>query len=295
MASLRPRSARSGYTGLPKPHARRPNSAAGAIVSRSARRRFGQHFLEPEWTDKLIESLNTSPGDTFLEIGPGRGALTEPLAARVRRVIAVEIDRDLATRLVAHVPSNVHVVQADFLDLDLEKLLLGEPRPIRVAANLPYNVAVPIIFKLLRSAGDGRVLSDATLMLQREVAERLLARPGTRSYGVLSVQVSLLADVDRVLSLPPGAFRPVPKVASSVVRLRWRSPAVDVGDPAFFERVVRTIFLQRRKMLANALKPLAESMGVSSRQLIERSGVDGQKRPEALTLAEMARLSRAML
>ena len=260
-----------------------------------ARKRFGQHFLEPAWVAKLLESLSPAPDDVFLEIGPGRGALTAPLAGRVRRVVAVEIDRDLAAHLRDRLPSSVRIVEGDFLEARLEDLLHDEPKPVRVVGNLPYNVASPILFKLLHDADDGRLLRDATLMLQKEVADRLVAKPGSDDYGALAIQVALLADADRILSLPPGAFRPPPKVKSAVVRLRFRDPRVDVGDRSTFEKLVRGLFLQRRKTLANALKPVADAAGRSAAELIERARVDANRRPEALTLDDMARLSRAML
>ena len=260
-----------------------------------ARKRFGQHFLEPAWVAKFLEALSTGPDDIFLEIGPGRGALTTPLAGRVRRVVAVEIDRDLAAHLRARLPSSVRVVESDFLEANLEDLLRDEPKPVRVVGNLPYNVSSPILFKVLHSASEGRLFSDATLMLQKEVADRLIAEPGTGDYGVLAIQVALLADVERVLTLPPGAFRPPPKVTSAVVRLRFRPPLEDVGDLDTFERLVRGIFLQRRKTTLNALKPVAESFGHSAVQLLAAAGVDGSRRPEELTLRDMARLSRAVL
>jgi 16S rRNA (adenine1518-N6/adenine1519-N6)-dimethyltransferase len=166
---------------------------------------------------------------------------------------------------------------------------------VRVVGNLPYNVASPILFKLLDEADDGRMLRDATLMLQKEVADRLVARPGSDGYGALAIQVALLADANRILSLPPGAFRPAPKVKSAVVRLRFREPAVDVGDRSMFEKLVRGLFLQRRKTVANALKPVADAIGRSATELIEQARVDPKARPEALTLADFARLARAML
>ena len=259
-----------------------------------ARKRFGQHFLEPAWVAKLVDALDARADDTFLEIGPGRGALTVPLASRVKRLLAVEIDRDLAAALPARVP-NVDLVQADFLDVNLTDLLRAASKPVRVVGNLPYNVASPILFKLLHDADDGRMLRDATLMLQKEVADRLVARPGSDGYGALAIQVALLADTERILSLPPGAFRPPPKVKSAVVRLRFREPVVDVGDRSMFERLVRGLFLQRRKTIANALKPVADSVGRTATELIERARVDANKRPEALTLDDFARLARAML
>jgi 16S rRNA (adenine1518-N6/adenine1519-N6)-dimethyltransferase len=260
-----------------------------------ARKRFGQHFLEPAWVERLIAAVAPSADETLLEIGPGRGALTMPLAARAGRVIAVELDRDLSAALAARLPENVHLVQADFLEVDLPRLLQDERTPIRIVGNLPYNVASPILFRLLDEAMDGSLLSDATLMLQREVADRLLAGPGEPEYGAMSIQVQLLADIERVLSLPPGAFRPPPKVHSAVVRLRFRPPRVDVGTRAVFERIVRGVFLQRRKTLANALKPVAASFGRSASEVLEKAGLDGRRRPETLSLEDVARLALAVL
>lgn len=273
------------------------NKRGGGRGVRSARprKRFGQHFLEPVWVAKVVDAINPSLDDTFLEIGPGRGALTRPLAKRAGQVVAVEIDRDLAAALDGERIPNLRVIQSDFLELGLETALRDERRPLRVAGNLPYNVSSPILFTLLKAADGGRFFSDATLMLQKEVANRLAATPGHKDYGALAIQVALTADVSHVLTLPPGAFRPPPKVTSAVVRLRFHSPAVDVGDAHVFERIVRGIFLQRRKTLANALRPVADSLGRPAAQLLEQAGIDGRLRPEALTLGDIARLSRAVL
>jgi 16S rRNA (adenine1518-N6/adenine1519-N6)-dimethyltransferase len=260
-----------------------------------ARKRFGQHFLEPAWVARLITAVGPSADETLLEIGPGRGALTLPLAERAGRVIAVELDRDLAATLSTRIPANVRLVQSDFLDVNLPELLQGERTPVRVVGNLPYNAASPILFRLLAAAEDGRLLREATLMLQREVADRLLAEPGGSDYGAMSIQVQLRAEVERVLRLPPGAFRPPPKVHSAVVRLRFRPPRVDVGATAVFERVVRGLFLQRRKTIANALKPVAASFGRSPAEILERARLDGGRRPETLTVEDVARLSQAVL
>ena len=269
--------------------------AASKTSYPAPRKRFGQHFLERPWVTKLIDAVNPSADDTFLEIGPGRGALTRELAPRVRRLIAVEIDRDLAAALPATVAGNVRVIHGDFLAVDLESALRDVTLPVRVIGNLPYNVASPILFALLDAANEGRRFSDATLMLQKEVTDRLVAVPGSRDYGALAIQVSLLADVERILTLPPGAFRPPPKVTSAVVRLTFRAPGENVGNRAVFERLVRGLFLQRRKTLLNALKPVADSLGRSAAQLVEEAALDPSQRPETLTVADMARLARAVL
>ena len=260
-----------------------------------ARKRLGQHFLEPVWVAKVLDAVAPTPTDRVLEIGPGRGALTRPLAPRVRSLVAVELDRDLAAALEAEALPRVRVVQGDVLTADLDAVLAGETPPFRVVANLPYNVASPILFRLLAAAHAGARFSTATLMLQKEVADRLVAEPGGPDYGVLAIQAGLDADLTHLLTLPPGAFRPAPKVTSAVVQLRFRPPAVDVGSRAVFTKLVRGLFLQRRKTLRNALRPVARSLGVEASQLIDSSGLDPTRRPQTLSIADMARLSRAVL
>lgn len=261
-----------------------------------ARKRFGQHFLQQVWADKLVAAIDPKPDQAFVEIGPGQGALTFPLARRVRRLLAIEIDRDLAGALRARAPSNLTIVTADFLNADLRVLIashLGSAGPVRAAGNLPYNVGSPILIKLLKDADRGTAISDATLMLQREVADRLMARPRTREYGVLTVLTRLHADVRPALSLPPAAFRPVPKVSSTAIHLTFRAPAVDVDEPAF-THVVKTIFQQRRKTLLNAARTLADKANMPAAQLFERADIDPGRRPETLDLEELARLTQIL-
>jgi len=258
----------------------------------TARKRFGQHFLTAEWARKVVGVIAPAPHDVFLEIGPGTGALTKPLAASAKEVVAVEIDRDLATELASQVPGNVSIVTGNFLDIDAESLV-RETAPadgLRVAGNLPYNVSSPILFRLIELHQRTRLLRDATVMLQREVVERLTARPGTRDYGVLTVFVRRLADVEPLLTLPPGAFRPAPKVFSAVARLRFTEPKVALPRPDLFERLVKTIFSQRRKTLANALKPLCPGPGAAT-ALVARAGIDSRRRPGTLDLPELAALT----
>jgi 16S rRNA (adenine1518-N6/adenine1519-N6)-dimethyltransferase len=256
-----------------------------------ARKRFGQHFLEPVWVDKLIQAIGPQPDDVFLEIGPGHGAVTMPLAAYVRRLLAFEIDRDLVARLRASAPPNVTVVEGDFLNVGTKELCatLGNAAssPCRVVGNLPYNAASPILFHLLSLRTSGIQIADATVMLQREVADRLIARSGSRDYGVLTVLVGLVAGVERVLTLPPGAFRPMPKVRSAAVRLTFHPPSPAPREPRTFQALVRCIFMHRRKTLANALKTFSSS-GTAA---LAAAQLDGGRRPETLTIPELVALS----
>jgi 16S rRNA (adenine1518-N6/adenine1519-N6)-dimethyltransferase len=248
--------------------------------------------------EKLVALVAAQPDDTLLEIGPGRGALTLPLAQSGARIRAVEIDRDLAVDLAALAPSTVTVISGDMLALAAADLL-GDADRVRVVGNLPYNVSSPILFRLLQLWRETQRLIDATLMLQREVAVRIAARAGGGDYGPLSILTALHADVDTLLQLPPGAFRPPPKVHSSVIRLRFRPPTIDVGDYVRFERLVRTLFQQRRKTSANALKPLLASTPATApaggaEALLRSVDIDPRRRPETLSLAELARLARAL-
>jgi 16S rRNA (adenine1518-N6/adenine1519-N6)-dimethyltransferase len=257
----------------------------------SPRRRFGQHFLAATWADKVVAAIAARPSDHFIEIGPGPGILTTRLAARARHVTAIEIDRDLAGGLQTMVPRNVTVVQGDILDFDLGPLLSSGP--LRVAGNLPYNISSPILFKLLAASRQYPNLLDATVMLQREVAVRLIARPGSRDYGVLTIFAALQADVKGLLTLPPGAFRPPPKVQSAVVRLTFKPSVLPEGAEASFERMVRTMFMQRRKTLSNALRPFAESAGRDGIGVLRQAGIDPVRRPETLDQADLLRLLAA--
>ena len=258
-----------------------------------ARKRFGQHFLEPAWVTKVVEAIHPRLNDEFIEIGPGRAALTTPLTATAKRVVAFEIDRDLAATLRESAPPNLTVVEGDFLESDW--LLTHPPtRPIRVVGNLPYNVASPILFELIDMADRGVPIVDATLMLQREVADRLLAKESTKEYGVLTVLVRLSADVERLLTLPPGAFRPMPKVQSALVRMRFHLPFPPVSDRAFFETMVTAVFSRRRKTIENALLVVRPDDRRGIAASLDASGIDARRRPETLEIAELVRLSDAL-
>lgn len=266
-------------------------------MQQQARKRFGQHFLEPAWVEKLVRAIDPKANDVFVEIGPGRGALTVPLAARAMHVIGFEIDRDLARDLRDAHPANVTIVEGDFLELSPARAteLVAERHGARcrVAGNLPYNVASPILFKLVELFAAGLPFVDAIVMLQREVADRLTASPGTKAYGVLSVLIGRAASVERVLLLPPGAFRPAPRVRSAVVRLRFHAPDPPVRDAALFAAMVQAIFTRRRKTLANALEAFPLTEVLPAAKALARADLDGRKRPEAAALQELARLADA--
>jgi len=289
------------------------------------RKRFGQHFLEPAWVEKVVRAIAPQPNETFIEIGPGRGALTRPLVARAKAVVAYEIDRDLAAGLTATAPPNLTVVEGDFLERAANPEFLANPESqvpnpesrvpnpesrvpnpksranpesqvpnpvaVRVAGNLPYNVASPILFKLVELYARGVPLVDATVMLQREVADRLLAPPGGREYGVLSVLIQHAAHVEMLLKLPAGAFRPPPRVHSALVRLRFHPPEPAVKDPAVFAAIVQAVFTRRRKTLANALLAYHGRVSVSPAEALAQAGLDGARRPEMLSIGEFARLA----
>ena len=254
-----------------------------------AKKRYGQHFLQAAWADKLVAAIGPAKDDSFLEIGPGPGALTLRLAPRVGHLTAVELDAEMVATLRPILPPNVELVHADFLEFDLASAAVTPP--LRVAGNLPYNVSSPILFKLLDVHKTSGGLTDATLMLQREVADRIAASPGTSEYGVLSICVQLHCDVRRLMRLPPGAFRPAPKVHSAVINLRFRPPAMALLDEPVFEAMVRAMFTQRRKTLANALAPYAASRNASAPHALAAAGIDPRRRPQTLQLTELARLA----
>lgn len=279
-------------------------SGTQALLSRHrfrAKRSLGQNFLlDANLLARLAEAAELTRADSVLEIGPGSGNLTRELAQRAGAVVAVEADRDLAPVLAEALAgyNNVHLVWGDFLKQDLmalwELVPPGAGGARKVAANLPYYITSPILVKILTS----QVLPKlAVLLVQQEVAERMLAAPGTRAYGSLSVLVQFYTEPELVLKVPPGAFFPPPEVWSAAVRLRFRpAPPVPVEDPAFFFRVVRAAFGQRRKTLLNALLgglgPEVCREGLVA--ALERVGIDSKRRGETLDLAEFAALAGAI-
>ncbi len=244
-----------------------------------ARKRFGQHFLEPSWCLRVVEACRPQPTDAFVEIGPGTGAITLPLAARAGRVLAIEVDRDLAAALEKKAVPNLTVHTGDVLDADVDALLdqwAGPDRstPVRVVGNLPYNISSPILFLLAALSMRRPGLVDATLMVQAEVADRLVARPSTGEYGVLTVVAALTADVERLFELPPGAFRPRPQVRSALVRLRFRTPPFPIRHRDTLVRLVRMVFTQRRKTIANGLKAAASGARLDAGAILAAAGID---------------------
>jgi len=268
------------------------------------RKRLGQHFLAPAWAAKVVQVIAPQPGDVFLEIGPGTGALTHPLAATGAPIVAIEIDRRLGGDLARAVPPNVTVWSGDVLQLDVVPLLLGlqpqrppdqavpaEPRPrYRVVGNLPYYIASPILFRLVELHRQHGLFDDATVMVQREVADRLLAGPRSKQYGVLTIMLSLYCRMTRLLDLPPGAFSPPPKVRSTVVRLEFGPPRARIVDDRLFERLVKAMFSKRRKTLTNALKAFDPAAPAA----LAHVGIDPRRRPETLSLEEIAGLVEAI-
>jgi 16S rRNA (adenine1518-N6/adenine1519-N6)-dimethyltransferase len=253
------------------------------------RRALGQHFLRDAGIARAIVTLVApTASDLVVEIGPGEGALTGELAPRAGRLIALEVDPVLAARLRPRFPA-AEIVDADARTWDYGTLAAPPGGRVLVVGNLPYSVGKPILMALV----EARTAIDAmALMLQREVAERVAAAPGGKTYGSLSVLTQLYCDVRIALRVPPGAFRPPPKVESAVLRLDvLRSPRVPLADERRFHTVVRAAFAQRRKTLANALAAGLGRPADAIRLAAEAAGIDPARRAETLTIAEFAALA----
>lgn len=262
----------------------------------SFQKRFGQNFLiDSNIIDKILDGAGVSDQDYVLEIGPGIGSLTQAMAERAKKVIAVEIDKKLIPMLEETLSpyENVRIINEDILKLDLGQLLLEEGiTSIKVVANLPYYITTPIIMGLLEKA---REVSSITVMIQKEVAERMNAKPRTKAYGSLSIATNYYAQTELVTLVPPGCFIPQPKVGSAVIKLTRRNePAVKVKNEALLFKIIRGAFAQRRKTLVNSLSN-SNTTGFSKEGLIEalRSlEIDERIRGgEALSLEDYARLS----
>ena len=247
----------------------------------SRRARLGQHFLrDRETIERSVDAISPRPGDRFVEIGPGRGALTYPLLERIGSLDAIELDRGLAARLEPRPGLRVHV--GDALDWPIDELAGHEGR-LRVAGNLPYYLSTPLLFRMFELA---ERIEDMHFMLQREVAARMTAAPGTRDYGRLSLMVRCHAATEALFEVPPEAFRPPPRVWSAFVRLKPHR-TLPVDDVDGFRRLVTHAFSHRRKRVANSLR------GVLDEETIRASGVDPGQRPGTLSFEEYASLARA--
>ena len=257
-----------------------------------ARKRFGQHFLvRPPVLRAIAERAGLNPDTTVVEIGSGTGNLTRELSRRAGKVYALEFDRDLAEGLREELQgSNVEVIEADALEFDFASLK-PERGAFKIVGNLPFNISVPLIFRLLEHPGLG---PELLLMVQKEVAERIIAAPGDKPYGVLAVLCQMLADTELVLRVPPSAFRPLPKVHSALVRFQLLgTPRYPAPDWEFFKQVVKAALGQRRKIIANALKgsPVLELPQQLILRALSQAGIDPTRRAQTLTLSEFAQLA----
>jgi 16S rRNA (adenine1518-N6/adenine1519-N6)-dimethyltransferase len=255
----------------------RRSSAAGQV----ARKRFGQNFLvDRHYIDRIVAAIDPQLEDNLVEIGPGLGALTVPLLERLEHLTVIEIDRDLAAKLAAqYPPTRLTLHNADALEFDFSSL----GNDLRAVGNLPYYISSPLLFHLAQYDAN---LRDITVMLQKEVVERMVAAPATPAYGRLSVMLQVRFRIERLFIVPAGAFRPAPKVDSAVARLApLRAERPRLADEALFARIVTAAFGQRRKTLRNALKMIANE------GQLERAGIEPGARGETLSVADFVRLA----
>ncbi len=264
-----------------------------------AKKRLGQNFLVDEtYARRIVGALAPRADETVVEIGPGRGALTALLLEGAGRVVAVEFDRELAPLLRGRFAArgSFTLVEADALEVDFCSAV-APAAGARVVANLPYNISTAILQRLIEQRA---CVSEMVLMLQREVVERITAPPGSAERGYLTVLVEAFCAADALFDVPPGAFRPVPKVWSTVARLRVRGSAADGLDERLFPRVVGAGFAQKRKTILNNLRAAPEDLralvelGGGAAELLEAAGIDPRRRAEALTLEEWAALTKAL-
>lgn len=251
-------------------------------MSHVARKRFGQHFLVDSGViDAIVRAIGARADERLVEIGPGLGALTEPLRASGARLTLIELDRDLAAHWRAQ--PGLHLVQGDVLQVDLERLAHEAGGPLRVVGNLPYNISTPILFHLL---GGVRWIVDQHLMLQKEVVERIAAPPGGRDYGRLSVMLQWRYEIEPLFDVPPAAFDPPPRVHSAVLRMTPRAapPAVDADR---LSEIVRVAFSQRRKLLRHTLGRWLDAAALPV-------AFDVQRRAEEVPVAEYVALAAAL-
>ena len=254
-------------------------------------KKLGQNFLIKRGiVDEIVHAAELTPGEPVLEVGPGIGTLTQGLAQSGADVTAIELDRRLLEVLDTTLASydNVRIVHGDVLKLDVATIM--NHKPFKVVANLPYYITTPIIMSLLESK---LPIERLVVMVQKEVALRMVAKPGTKDYGALSVAVQYYTEPDIVLDVPPKSFLPAPAVTSSVIRCVLRDkPPVDVIDEKLFFRVVKAGFAQRRKTFSNTMKTTGLSRD-RIEELLAKANIDGQRRGETFTLQEFADVANA--
>lgn len=248
-----------------------------------AKKSFGQNFLVDEnYIGRIVDAVGAAPDDLVIEIGPGRGALTERLVERAGKVIALELDRDLHPVLRQKFESvqNFELIDGDALNFDFSALAATHNTRAKLVANLPYNISTAILQRLIDQRS---VFSEMVLMFQREVVERITAEPGSGERGFLTVLVEAYLDAEHLFDVPPQAFRPAPKVYSSVARLQPKDEgSINIDDPRLFRRLVSAGFAQKRKTILNNLKNYAPDAA----GLLESAGIDSKRRAETLTLDE---------
>jgi len=259
------------------------------------KKRLGQHFLiDQNILNKIIRTAQIEKEDVVLEIGPGLGEMTIGLSKKAKKVIAIEIDPKLVEILKKKVMGypNVEVVKGDILKFDFDKLLSQEKNPVKVVANLPYQISTPLLFRFIELR---HLFSTLTLMLQKEVGERMVAPPGGKEYGPLSIFVQLVSDPTIRFFVKPPAFFPPPKVESAVIHMAWKeNPMVEVKDEEWFKKIVRGCFSYRRKTLINALKHTDLSLPPDMELRIKEIGIDHRRRPETLSIQEFVNLAEIL-
>lgn len=250
------------------------------------RKRFGQNFLTDQLVlSQIIRAINPQPGDTMVEIGPGLAAMTQLLLEGVPQMHVVELDRDLVARLKKNFPAEKLVVhEGDALKFDFSSIPVPEGKKLRVVGNLPYNISSPLLFHL---AGIAPLVQDQHFMLQKEVVERMVAEPGSKAYGRLSVMLQWRYHMDLLFIVPPEAFDPPPKVDSAIVRMIPKSDML-ACEQANLEAVVTKAFSQRRKVVRNCVA------GMFTEQQLLDAGIDPQARPETIALEQYVNLARLL-
>ena len=259
------------------------------------KKRLGQHFLiDRNILNKVVRSAGVEKEDVVLEVGPGLGEMTLALAREAKKVIAIEIDSKLVVILEKKMKDhpNVEVVKSDILKVNFDQFLRKEGRPIKVVANLPYQISTPLLFRFIESKD---VFSTFTLMLQREVAQRLVAPPGRKEYGSLSVFMQFFFELSIRFFIKSSAFFPPPKVDSALVHMVWKEkPIIEMNDQEWFKRVVKACFAYRRKTLANALKHSELTLPEPIEARMKEIGIDPRRRPETLSIQEFVKLATGL-